>query len=130
MPAAIRIPFGVGPTGRIGRADEDYDVANQYLKNLLLTRISERIMRPTYGSRVRDQVFERIDELLYQEIEGDIRDAVREWEPAISIYKIDLDNTESTLEIDILYTLSSTLGLPPQTLSVSIDTSGTVEETS
>ena len=129
MTTTLRVPFDVGPTGRLGFADTDYDVANQYLKVLLLTRLTERVMRPNYGSRVRDSVFGAVSEEFAQVLEGDIRDAVRDWEPAVELRVVDIDiSSGSTVEVDVQYTLGSTIGLPPSTLRVSIDVGGDVEE--
>lgn len=130
MTTTMRVPFDVGPTGRIGRAVDEYDVANQYLKVLLLTRVSERVMRPGYGAAVRDNVFEPIGDLVIQEIEDEIREAIKAWEPTVSVHEIVFDDEKgSVLEIDLLYTLNSTLGLPPTRLSVEIGLGGSVEET-
>lgn len=130
MPTSMRVPFHIGPTGRVASADGDYDIANQYLKTLLLTRVGERIVRPGYGSRLRDNVFEGIDELMMQSLEGDIRDAIRAWEPAITVHRVEMEDLDGRLEIDLQYTLGSTIGLPPSTVRVSIDVGGTVEELS
>lgn len=130
MSITIRVPFSIGPTGRIARAEGDYDIANQFLKTLIMTRFGERVMRPGYGSRTRDNVFENIDELMLQSLEGDIRDGVRTWEPGIQIHSVQMNVVESRLDVDIAYTLGSTLGLPPSTTRVTIDAGGTVEETS
>ena len=124
----LRVPFDVGPTGRIGRADTQYDVANQYLKVLLLTRLNERIMRPNYGSGVRDGVFEPAGEIFFQEIDQEIRDAISEWEPSISVHQIEIDAVGSIVTIDLLYFLNSEIGGSPQQLSVEISVGGDVEE--
>lgn len=129
MTTTLRVPFDVGPTGRIGRADTQYDVANQYLKVLLLTRLNERIMRPNYGSDVRDGVFEPAGEIFFEEIKQEIRDAVSEWEPSISVHTIEIDAPGSTVEIDLLYFLNREIGGTPQRLAVSIEIGGNVEET-
>lgn len=128
MTATIRVPFDVSHTGRIAMAEEEYDVANQYIKTLLLTRLGERIMRPRYGSRVRDHVFEPIDEVMLQSIEGEIRDAIRIWEPAIEIRRIDFEDYGSLVEVDVQYNLGSTIGIAPSTVRVTIDAGGSVEE--
>jgi uncharacterized protein len=128
MSATIRVPFDVGPAGRIGFADSDYDVANQYMKNLLLTRFGERVMRPSYGSRLRDNVFEPIGEVMEAELDGDIRDAIRTWEPAVEVHQIEFTDFGSTLEIDLQYTLGDTLGARPARVQVSIAVGGNVEE--
>ena len=129
MTSTIQIPFNIGPTGRIARAEGDYAVAAQHLKNILLTRVSERVMRPTYGSRVRDALFEPIDEILLQELDDDIRDAIGKWEPGVEVRAIEMDDRGSFLEIDIQFTLSSTLGGADSRVSVSISRGGNVEET-
>lgn len=129
MTATLRVPFDIGPTGRIGRADSPYDAANQYLKVLLLTRISERVMRPGYGTEVRDGLFDVVDEVTIASMESEIRDAVREWEPAVSIEAIEIDAVGSMVRIDILYRLVSTLGGAPVRFSVEIEVGGAVEET-
>lgn len=125
--STIRTPFEVGPTGRIGWASTDYDVMNQRIKTVLLTRIGERVMRPEYGSRLRDNgVFEPIGPDLT--LESDIRDALARWEPSITLHEIDVSSSGSLLEVDIQYTLGSTIGVGPTRVRVVIDEGGTVEE--
>lgn len=130
MSVTLRVPFSIGPTGRIARAEGDYDVANQFLKTLIMTRFNERVMRPGYGTRVRDNVFESLDDLTLQSLEGDLRDGIRSWGGGVQVHAIQMDVAGSRLDIDIMYTLGSTLGIAPSTMSVSIDAGGNVEETS
>lgn len=130
MTTTLRIPFNIGPTGRIARAEGEYDVVNQHIKNILLTRITERVMRPRYGSRVRDFLFEPIDEMNMQELDDNIRDAIRRWEPAVDVLQVYMDDRGSYLEVEVQFTLGSTLGAAPRTVSVSIAKGGEVEEMS
>lgn len=57
---------------------------------LLLTNPGERIMLPEYGTALRDLIFEPNDEALHARAREMIIDAVRIWEPRISVEQIEV----------------------------------------
>lgn len=124
----IRVPFNVGPTRRIGRADSPYDEMNQRLKVLIFTRFGERVMRSSYGSRAQDFVFDPLDETLTVELDSDLRDAVRTWEPDVSIEELSIETAGSTRRVALVYRLRSSFRAEPAQLGVSISAGGDVGE--
>lgn len=59
----ISVPFKLDGQGRIATVTDPDRVARQHLKNYLLTRPGERIMRPAYGTKIKDFLFEELDPL-------------------------------------------------------------------
>jgi uncharacterized protein len=126
----LKVPFEIAPTGKVAHVEGEYAVLATYLRSLLMTRIGERVMRPTYGSRVQESLFEGLGPQLEAELDGDIRDAVRAWEPQIEIMGLRFETNDSTLGIELEFRSRSNLSDDSvTTLSVSIDRGGTVEET-
>jgi phage baseplate assembly protein W len=128
MPALV-IPFRIDPTGRVAAVQDDVAVAMQHLKLLITTRVGERVFRPRYGTRVYSSMFELFDELLVREIEDDIRNGVSRWAPDIRLTRLLLTPDESTLTIDVGFTLRDVEGMPPVTLRVAIESDGATTET-
>lgn len=129
MMPSLAVPFDIDPTGRVAAAYDDMTSAAQHLKLLITTRVGERVMRPTYGTRIFDTLFDIMDELVLQELDSGIRRAVSIWAPDIVLTRLEMSAEESTLVIDIAYTLRDVDGVPPQTLRVNISSTGQVTET-
>ena len=55
------------------------------LKNLLLTRVGERYMQPTFGTRLLDVVFEPSDDDFKQQVDDAIREPINYWLPYVQI---------------------------------------------
>ena len=62
--------------------------AQHNLKNLLLTSLRERPSNPMFGSRLKELVFEQIDDELPERIEEEVKRAVSVWLPYINIIEI------------------------------------------
>ena len=58
------------------------------LKNLLLTHVGERLAQPEFGSRIRELVFEQINDELSVKIEEEVKRAVSIWLPYININEV------------------------------------------
>mgnify|MGYP003118564393 CR=1 FL=1 len=58
------------------------------ITNLLLTNTGERVYQPEFGSRLRELIFEQIDENLPNKIEEEVRRAVSRWLPYINIQDV------------------------------------------
>lgn len=126
---ALKVPFEFDPSGRTAKVEGEYPVLATYLRTLLLTRIGERVMRPTYGSEVAGALFEPMSPAFRAELEGDIRDAVTAWEPDASVTALDVAEDGSTLRVELEFRARSNLSEESSTVSVEIDRGGTVEET-
>jgi len=70
--------------------------ANLY--TLLFTGIGQRVMMPTFGTRIMQIIFEPLGENSYSEIDNEIREKVEYWIPEIVIHEILFGDKENDLE--------------------------------
>lgn len=64
-------------------AAEDIPLIEAGINQILNTIPGERRMRPDFGSYLRKHVFDPHDPILYAEMEREVIDAVRKWEPRV-----------------------------------------------
>tara|TARA_R100001509_G_scaffold156431_1_gene119673 strand:+ start:941 stop:1363 length:423 start_codon:yes stop_codon:yes gene_type:complete len=80
------------------------------ITNLLLTNTGERVYQPEFGSRLRELIFEQIDENLPNKIEEEVRRAVSRWLPYINISSVEtLTNDTDKNQIYVKVKYSTTL---------------------
>jgi phage baseplate assembly protein W len=92
--------------------------AKDNLKNLILTRKGERYLNPTFGCDISRVLFEQIDSnLIENQIENTILDAVSNWLPYLNIDEIifdyddnDIDNNRINLDIKFSLVSNPNLG--------------------
>jgi len=75
------------------------------ITNLLLTNTGERVYQPEFGSRLRELIFEQIDENLPNKIE-EVRRAVSRWLPYINISSVETltnDTNENQIYVKVKY---------------------------
>ena len=87
------------------------DDIRESLSVLISTVPGERIMNPTFGCRLKQMVFESIDESAVVEIRDVIERAILFFEPRISVNRIDVkekDPLEGRVDVIIDYTVRST----------------------
>ena len=89
--------------------------------------LSERVAQPQFGSRLRELVFEQIDDDLPIAIETEVRRAVTAWLPYINLIEINTlteDGDDNKIFVEVRY--STTLN--PQSLeSIVLDASYTAD---
>tara|TARA_A100001391_G_scaffold167306_2_gene127620 strand:+ start:137 stop:559 length:423 start_codon:yes stop_codon:yes gene_type:complete len=76
------------------------------ITNLLLTNTGERVYQPEFGSRLRELIFEQIDENLPNKIEEEVRRAVSRWLPYINISSVETltnDTNENQIYVKVKY---------------------------
>lgn len=87
--------------------------ARENLKSLLLTRIGERYMQPTFGTRLLEIIFQPNTHDLKPEIEDILVEPINSWLPYIVIDGIDITTAEDTpnlpyqTQISILYSIQN-----------------------
>ena len=110
-----------------------YTVDNQIfdkLKNLLLTRLGERVLQPTFGTDLFKILFEVNSQDLQQQINEYIQPAVAYWLPEINLTNIIVKTIEDdptmihTIEITIEY---STDSINLQSLTLAINDNGIIQ---
>ena len=99
------------------------------LKNLLLTRVGERFMQPTFGTRLLDVVFEPSDDDFKQQVDDAIREPINYCLPYVQIETLETityaDNTEQDHVVNISLTYSST-GFNTDTITLKAYESGLI----
>jgi phage baseplate assembly protein W len=103
-------PLGVDHTGsiRLTAAGGDLDDA---IRVVLLTAPGERVMRPRFGCRIWDLLFEPVNANLVGLVAQAVRDALAEWEPRIEVEDVRpvQDGADSALiRISIVYRVRAT----------------------
>ena len=77
-------PFGVDHTGSIAMTGGAGDVEDA-MRVVLLTAPGERLMRPAFGCRIWDLLFEPITPNLVGLVRQAVRDALAQWEPRVDV---------------------------------------------
>lgn len=77
---------------------------------ILETRVGERVMRPEFGSRISDFMFEPITARTLSLIEEAARSAISRWEPRITLEQVAArpGETEGLVLLDIGYRIRAT----------------------
>ena len=103
-------PMGVDHTGalRLTSGPEDLD---RSIRVVLATAPGERVMRPQFGCRIWDLLFEPVTANLLGLMAQAVREALAQWEPRIDVNDVtvvaDADET-SLVRIHVAYTVRTT----------------------
>ena len=103
-------PLGVDHTGAIALTAPGGDIEDA-IRVVLLTAPGERLMRPQFGCRIWDLMFEPVTPNLLGLISQAVRDALAQWEPRIEVDDVrpTQDRDDSGLvHIQITYRVKST----------------------
>ncbi|MHB0998532.1 MAG: GPW/gp25 family protein [Armatimonadota bacterium] len=88
----------------------DHAHIHESIKQILGTRKGERFMRPEFGTRLHELVFEQNDRLLFGLIRHEVIEAIDQWEPRVIVSDviIEADSVDSHLVlVNINYRLIS-----------------------
>jgi phage baseplate assembly protein W len=103
-------PMRVDQSGSIsltnGAADLDSSV-----RLILLTAPGERLMRPEFGCRIHELVFEPINANTLGLMRHAVRQALAQWEPRITVEDVDVEtdpNTSGLVQIHLGYRVRAT----------------------
>jgi uncharacterized protein len=69
---------------------EDSDSVKQAMIDILLTRLGEREMMPTYGSNIFYILFEKMTNFNTIRLQNEIKNALLNWEPRINVRAVDV----------------------------------------
>jgi uncharacterized protein len=108
--SGLSFPLGIDRVGSLALAHGEQDI-EQAIGVILSTAPGERPMRPEFGCRVHDFIFDTIDAAMIGQMNLAIRDALDRWEPRIIVVDIDYDLTdqaEGRIEVLITYRVRPT----------------------
>ncbi|WP_245701024.1 GPW/gp25 family protein [Sanguibacter gelidistatuariae] len=103
-------PMSVDHTGSIALTSGAQDLDHS-IHVVLLTAPGERLMRPQFGCRIWDLLFEPVNANLLGLISQAVRDALAQWEPRIAVEDVRpvQDAKDSSLvRIEITYRVKAT----------------------
>ena len=104
----INLPFN-GPTG-VNTTYTTKDAVKANLLNFILTGKRERVMNPTFGSGIRDLIFEQATDELTDQIENLIIGGVDIYFPQVEINSLDVVQSpdDYTVTIYLKYSVINT----------------------
>jgi phage baseplate assembly protein W len=104
----IDFPYHIGANGRT--ADTTYpDHVRDMIEQLLFTRPGERVNRPDFGCGLLDLVFEPNSPELAAALQVSAEGALNRWlGDLIEVNSLTITAEDSTMRIDLKYTLSAT----------------------
>lgn len=109
-----RFPVRVdSTTGRILLSEGEDDIA-EAIRVILMTSKGERIMRPDFGSGLKDFVFGTMDGTTLRMLETDLERAITVWEPRVTDVEVraQIDPSDTgRLRIGVQYVVRSTNNL-------------------
>ena len=98
-------PLGVDHTGSIALTRAGGDLEDS-IRVVLLTAPGERLMRPQFGCRIWDLLFEPVNANLLGLISQAVRDALAQWEPRIEVEDVTpVQDAESSGTVQITHRL-------------------------
>jgi phage baseplate assembly protein W len=103
-------PVGVDATGQIALVSGSREV-EQAMQLILSTYPGERPMRPRFGSKLRDFIFDGATWENAAAISAEVRASLRQWEPRANVADVIVTpegDAPGVLIIDILYTIKGT----------------------
>tara|TARA_R100000664_G_C2653012_1_gene72766 strand:+ start:15 stop:434 length:420 start_codon:yes stop_codon:yes gene_type:complete len=104
----ITVPFD-GPTG-INTTFTTKDTIKSNLLNFILTGKRERVFNPSFGSGVRDLLFQPITDDIIDQVDNLIRGGVENYFPTVDIQDLEVTLKPDDLRIEIYlsYTIINT----------------------
>ena len=107
--AGWAFPVGVDASGSIALVRGTQEL-EQAMRLILMTYPGERPMRPRFGSRLRDFVFDGATWDNAAAIGHEVREALLRWEPRVDVTSVEVTPhyDESMLYIDIGYAVKAT----------------------
>jgi phage baseplate assembly protein W len=103
-------PLGVDHTGSLAMAGGPGDL-DRSIRVVLATAPGERVMRPRFGCRIWDLLFEPINGNTLGLMAQAVREAVTEWEPRVAVREVDVVPNladAGLVNIHIVYDVRST----------------------
>jgi phage baseplate assembly protein W len=101
---AISLPFSFDSFGAVGYSSDEKKIWQDRVVMVVMTRLGERIMRPTYGTAVANAVFENVNDSIVL-IEQAVRGAFTTFLSPLSLTKVkaSVDPIDGYVVIEISY---------------------------
>lgn len=108
--SGLAFPLQVNSRGEIALASNEVDI-EQAIQIILGTRRGERVMRPEFGCRVHDLIFEPRDASTAGLVSSYVEEALKFWEPRIQVIRVETyldDANDGAILVEIEYLVKAT----------------------
>lgn len=92
--SGLRFPIQTDARGQIELSSGVQDI-EQAIRIIISTRPGERVMRPNFGCRAQELLFEPRSPTTVSLLQEYVHDALRIWEPRIEVIRVDVTLDES-----------------------------------
>ena len=106
----LAFPLQVNPKGEIALARGERDI-EQAIRIILMTAPGERVMRPEFGCRAHELLFEPRNAATAGMMVEYVEQALRRWEPRIQVQKVRVTNAprqDGAMLVEISYQIKPT----------------------
>ena len=85
----ISMSFQTNPLTNDLIAMKNENAIARSVKNIVFTNPGEKFFNPRFGSRITDSLFENADDLTAIEIQTQIQESIRRYEPRVNLISVD-----------------------------------------
>ena len=113
----VSMSFQTNPLNNDLIALKNATAISRSLRNIVLTVPGEKFFNENFGSRVSESLFENIDSITANIIEGEIRTSINNYEPRVRLIKVKAvaDPDNNSFDVIIEYQIIGA-DVPPQSL--------------
>ena len=113
----ISMSFQTNPLNSDLIALKNATAISRSLRNIVLTTPGEKFFNERFGSRVSESLFENVDSITANIIEGEIRTSITNYERRVRLIKVkaDADPDNNIFDVTIQYQIIGA-DVPPQSL--------------
>ncbi len=106
----IRFPLAINASGSFSFADAG-ESTDSSIRVVLSTAPGERVMRPGFGCRIWDLLFEPVNANTVGLMAEAVRDAIAQWEPRVDVEEVNVvpdDDEQALVRIHVKYKMRAT----------------------
>ena len=113
----VSMSFQTNPLNNDLIALKNATAISRSLRNIVLTVPGEKFFNDNFGSRVSESLFENIDSITANIIEGEIKPSIQNYEPRVRLLKVQAiaDPDNNSFDVVIEYQIIGA-DVPPQSL--------------
>lgn len=112
---AFPLQKGVTSTPKVA---EDADLIKQSILQIIMTPHGARVMRPDFGSRVLDFIFENNGDILAQQLRAEVFSCIHKWEPRAIVQTVEVEQEDAEVVITVRFVMKSTRQTDSLTIAV------------
>jgi len=113
----ISMSFQTNPLTKDLIAMKNENAIARSVKNIVFTNPGEKFFNPRFGSRITESLFENADDLTAIEIQKQIEESIRIYEPRVNLKSVDANANIDGNAFDVVITYDIIgADIPPQQL--------------